>query len=131
METLGLVAAACRRAPLIGAVAVAAACGGSGGDGDSLPAVDGPTAPRLDVTATDMAYDPAEIAVAAGEVEVVLRNDGATLHDLRIEEQPFIVEAVGGETASGRLLLDAGRYRFFCSLPGHRVAGMEGVVEVR
>jgi uncharacterized cupredoxin-like copper-binding protein len=130
VETLGLVGAACRRATVVGAVvAVAAACGGGGG-GD-LPAVDGPTAPRLEVTASDMAHDPAEVAVAAGEVEVVLRNDGATLHDLRIDEQPFIVEAAAGETASRRLELDAGRYRFFCSLPGHREGGMEGVLEVR
>jgi uncharacterized cupredoxin-like copper-binding protein len=78
-----------------------------------------------------MAFEPAEIAVRAGEVEMVLRNEGSVLHDLRIDEQPFIAEAPAGETATGRLVLDEGRYQFFCSLPGHREAGMEGVLEVR
>jgi uncharacterized cupredoxin-like copper-binding protein len=60
-----------------------------------------------------------------------MTNDGSILHDLRIEDQPFILEAVAGETVSGEVDLDAGSYAFFCSIPGHREAGMEGVLEVR
>lgn len=73
----------------------------------------------------------AEIAVAAGDVDVVLHNDGTMLHDLRIDGRSFIVEAAGGETATGHLVLDEGRCLIFCSLPGHRDAGMEGLLEVR
>ena len=110
------------------APALAAACGG---DDDELPALDAETSPRLEVSATEMAYDPDEVAVAAGTVEIVMHNDGTILHDLRIADQPFIVEARAGETATAQVALAAGSYEFYCSLPGHREAGMEGVLEVR
>jgi uncharacterized cupredoxin-like copper-binding protein len=110
-------------------VAVPAACGDD--DDDALPSVDGPTSPRLEVSATEMAFTPDAVAVAAGDVEVVLHNDGTILHDLRIDEQPLLLEAVAGETDTGGISLEAGSYAFFCSLPGHREAGMEGVLEVR
>jgi uncharacterized cupredoxin-like copper-binding protein len=64
-------------------------------------------------------------------VEVVLHNDGTVLHDLRIEDQPFILEAPAGQTATSQITLEAGRYQIFCSIPGHREAGMTGVLEVR
>jgi hypothetical protein len=40
--------------------------------------------------------------VDAGNVEVVLHNDGAVLHDLRIEDQPFVIEAGPGTTGPAR-----------------------------
>ncbi|HEX6569433.1 MAG TPA: plastocyanin/azurin family copper-binding protein [Acidimicrobiales bacterium] len=113
---------------LLVAAALLSACGG--GD-DDLPAVEGPTSPRFEVSATEMAFDPDAVAVAEGDVEVVLHNDGSILHDLRIDGQPFIVEATAGAVATSTVTLEAGSYAFFCSLPGHRDAGMEGVLEVR
>jgi uncharacterized cupredoxin-like copper-binding protein len=111
------------------AATLLAACGGD--EDEALPAVDGPASPRLEVSATEMAFAPDAVAVEAGEVEVVLHNDGTILHDLRIDEQPLVLEAVAGETDTGAIALDPGSYAFFCSLPGHREAGMEGVLEVR
>jgi plastocyanin len=111
------------------AALLASGCGGD--DDDALPPVDGPTSPGLEVVATEMAFTPDAVAVEAGDVEVVLTNDGSILHDLRIEDQPFILEAVADETVSGEVALESGSYAFFCSIPGHREAGMEGVLEVR
>jgi uncharacterized cupredoxin-like copper-binding protein len=115
----------------LAAVATLALVAGCGGDDDDLPAVEGETSPRLEVSATEMAYDPDEVAVAAGTVEIVMHNDGTILHDLRIADQPFIVEARAGETGTAQVALEEGSYDFYCSLPGHREAGMEGVLEVR
>ena len=114
---------------VMGASAPLASCSDDGSK--DLPAVEAPLSPRLGVEATEMAYSPSEVAVAAGPVEVVLANTGRVLHDLRIEGQPFIMEAAPGRVATGMVALDAGRYRIFCSLPGHREAGMEGTLEVR
>lgn len=112
-------------------VVVLALAGCGGGDDADLPAVEGPTAPRLEVRASEMSFAPDAVAVAAGQVEVVLHNEGQMLHDLRIGEEPFIVEAGAGQTATGSVALEPGRYEIYCSLPGHRDAGMEGVLEVR
>jgi uncharacterized cupredoxin-like copper-binding protein len=78
-----------------------------------------------------MSYDPDAIAVEAGNVEVVLHNDGTVLHDLRIGGEPFVLEAAAGQVATSQVPLDPGSYELFCSLPGHRDAGMVGVLEVR
>lgn len=114
-------------------LAVIALAGGCGDDspGSGLPAVDGAVSPKLELRATEMQYDPDAIAVDAGNVEVVLHNNGAVLHDLRIEDQPFVIEAGPGTTATSQVTLEAGRYELFCSIPGHREAGMTGVLEVR
>jgi uncharacterized cupredoxin-like copper-binding protein len=101
------------------------------GCGDDSPgadrsAVEDSVSPRIEITAHEMALEPDAIAVEAGDVEVVLHNDGTMLHDLRIEDQPFIIEAPAGETATSHVTLEPGRYQLFCSLPGHRDAGMQG-----
>lgn len=133
-RALATVSARGRMAGLSGAVVLAAlalaACGSDDESAD-LPPVEGPTSSRLEVRATEMAYEPSEIAVEAGEVEVVLHNEGSMLHDLRVDGQPVVVEANAGETATQQVTLEPGRYQIFCSLPGHRDAGMEGVLEVR
>ena len=100
--------------------------------GTGLPSVDGPTRAALELTATEMRYEPKEVAVPTGEVPVVLHNAGVVRHDLRVEGRPaLLVEAAPAETATATWSLPAGRFRIYCSLPGHRPAGMEGLLEVR
>ena len=79
-----------------------------------------------------MRYEPNRVAVAAGDVAVTLHNVGIVIHDLRIEGAPqLMVSATPGATATGTWSLKKGRYRIYCSIAGHRAAGMEGVLEVR
>jgi uncharacterized cupredoxin-like copper-binding protein len=112
----------------VAGVALPLACS----SGSGPPAVEGPTAPKLELGAAEMRYTPPRIAVAAGEVPVVLRNEGLVMHDLRIDGKPtFLIEAGPGKTATATWSLRKGRYEIYCSLPGHRDAGMEGILEVR
>ena len=116
----------------IGAAVCVALVAGACGGGSSLPAVRGPASPRLEVVGTEMKFTPGAVAVEAGTVDVVLRNEGQVRHDLRVDGKPaLLVEAAPGQTATGSWELDEGRYEMYCSIPGHRTAGMEGVVEVR
>jgi uncharacterized cupredoxin-like copper-binding protein len=79
----------------------------------------------LDVEATEMKFIPQDLRVAPGTVTVVLRNSGVILHDFRLEGMPnVLVEAKPGETSRGSWALRAGAYVVYCSLPGHRQAGM-------
>ena len=100
--------------------------GGPRGDHHrSTPVAEG--ARRIEVRATSFSFDPDLIRVAAGEdVAIVLRSDDV-LHDFTVAGLDVHVAAGRGEVAEGGLRADEpGEYVFYCSVPGHRAAGMEG-----
>ena len=113
-----------KRASVIGALLlVAAACG----DGVE----DAPSA--VTVVGTDtLAFEPAELTAAAGTVTVELTSETAVDHTFVIEElgDVEVVAAGPGETATGEVELEPGSYTFYCDVPGHREAGMEGTLLV-
>lgn len=95
--------------------------------GDDTPPVDPGTTV---ITATEFTYSPTRIAVD-GEATFLLRNEGAVYHDLRIEGiDDFSLEALPDEDATGSVELEAGTYVLFCSVPGHRDAGMVAELQV-
>ncbi|MEX0651445.1 MAG: plastocyanin/azurin family copper-binding protein, partial [Actinomycetota bacterium] len=60
-----------------------------------------------------------------------LVNDGTVEHDITIEEANMMVVLVApGETGSATLNIEPGDYTFYCSISGHREAGMEGTVTI-
>ncbi len=94
--------------------------------------VAGEAVAEITLVATEFAFDPDEF-VAAPEVVVTLDNQGVVIHNFVVEGVPeaeFVVVAEAGQVGSGTLALDAGDYVFFCSIPGHREAGMEGRLTV-
>lgn len=95
----------------------------------STPVAEG--ARRIEVRATSFSFDPDVIRVAAGEdVAIVLRSDDV-LHDLTVDELDVHVAAGRGEVAEGGLRADEpGEYVFYCTVPGHRAAGMQGTLVV-
>lgn len=108
-----------------------AACGGDGddagnGDGDGAE-------PSVSVTGTDaLAFEPSQLSAEAGSVTVELTAEQAVEHTFVIEEasDAEVVAAAPGETATGTIELEPGTYTFYCDVPGHREAGMEGTLEV-
>jgi plastocyanin len=82
--------------------------------------------------AVDIAFESAPESLPAGETEVMLQNNGAAVHDVTFEElgDETVVSANGGETQSGTATLEAGELTYYCSVPGHREAGMEGTLTV-
>jgi len=116
---------------VVGAGATLAACGGGGGDGGANRPVE-PGAREIEVSADSFSYDPEETSVDAGEdVAIVLTSDDI-FHDFVVEKGGgHVVGANGGETRRGGLRLDKpGDYTFYCSVSGHRSAGMEGTLTV-
>ena len=104
---------------------IAVACGP---DADA-PDGDGATATFV---AVDIDFEEAPSELAAGEVSVELVNEGNLEHNVVFEgvsDEP-VVEAAGGETATGSVSLEPGEYAAYCSVPGHREAGMEVTVTV-
>ena len=107
---------------------------GGGHDGgrahdETSPVADG--ARRIEVTATSFEFDPDEITVTAGEDIAIVLTSEDLLHDFTIDELDAHVAADADETNEGGLRADEpGRYTFYCTIAGHRAAGMEGTLVV-
>lgn len=94
--------------------------------------------PTLRVTGTDtLRFEPGEFSVTAGEtVTVELSAEEAVDHTFTIEEAArgadlTVAEASAGETETGTFTIDeAGTFEVFCSIPGHREAGMVATLSV-
>ena len=127
--------------PLIAGSLLLAACGGGGdddggGDGGGTGGTSGETggetgedggATTFTVTAIEFAFDPATLSVPADEeVTIEVVNAGTVEHDFSLDEAGVKILAAATETASGSFTVAAGTYTFYCSVPGHREAGMEG-----
>ena len=82
--------------------------------------------------AVDIAYDRAPDEVTSGEHVFRLENEGLLPHNVTIEEldDRTVVHVSGGETGEGQVELPPGTYTYYCDVPGHRLAGMEGTFEV-
>jgi plastocyanin len=106
---------------------VVAGCGGDDDDGGeargkTVTATDG----KVLVVARDILFEETTINASPGPLEVTLENRGALLHNFVLDDPEFKVEASAGDTEVGTVELQAGRYDYFCSIPGHRAQGMQG-----
>jgi plastocyanin len=107
-----------------------AACGGDDGGEAATPTVE----PDVSVTGTDaLKYDPDALEADAGEIAIGLTAGESVEHNLVVEgvdgDAP-VVEVNKGATSVGTVELEPGEYTFYCSIPGHRTAGMEGTLTV-
>ena len=110
----------------------------SGGEGEKE--AEGGTAgsATLDVEADPsgtLAFTSDKATAKAGKVTVNFTNPAPVPHDVRIEDSGG--EDIGGteviteSNESASVDLKPGEYKFFCSVPGHRQAGMEGTLTVK
>lgn len=88
---------------------------------------------EINVVGTEFSFNPSSISVKAGEkVKIIFKNNGGAPHNLMVEGLN-----VGTKTISGGqqdmiefTVPSSGTYTFFCSVPGHRVSGMEGDLKI-
>ncbi|HNJ65243.1 MAG TPA: plastocyanin/azurin family copper-binding protein [Turneriella sp.] len=111
---------------------------------------------HLTIRASEMQYEPKELHLKAGvPVHLTLVNDGKVLHDFNLQGikdsgKPAHNHQVGHNHASGHnhamagsdshiavepgksaglhFTPSAGEFAFYCSVPGHREAGMSGKI---
>jgi cytochrome c oxidase subunit II len=99
------------------------------GHGESNPVAEG--ARRIEVDSTSFEFDPEEITVTVGEDVAIVMSSDDVLHDFTIDEIDVHVAADRGETDEGGLRADEpGEYTYYCTIAGHREAGMEGTLLV-
>jgi plastocyanin len=135
-----------------------AACGGSSGSSSTPSSAPAATAPAATATTAPtqtspgvaggstaaLAADPggqlmfttSALSATAGKVTIKFTNSSPLAHNLTIQQGSS--GAVLGATptfAGGNktlaLNLKPGTYTFYCSVPGHRQAGMQGTLTVR
>ena len=100
-----------------------------GGHGDSSAVAEG--AREVAVSASSFSFDPSEIEVSAGEDIAIVLTSTDILHDFTIDELDAHVAAEAGETEAGGLRADEpGSYTYYCTVEGHREAGMDGTLVV-
>lgn len=92
---------------------------------------------QIEIGSYDIYFDPKEVTIKAGtEITIKLPNHGTTQHtfvidDHKNENLPF--EAIKitidpGQTEETTLNAPAGKYYFWCDIPGHEAAGMWGYI---
>jgi plastocyanin len=82
-----------------------------------------------------IAYDTTELSSASGKVTIDFKNPAALEHDVAIEAEGGEELAASETIAEGETSVSAelapGTYTFFCTVVGHREAGMEGTLTVK
>lgn len=118
-------------AAVVVAVSGLAACGSSDNGASKYVEPTGPPVKVLSFKAKNFKFTPDEASAPAGILEFKVTSTEAT-HDLAIHDVPgFMVPKVGsGQTASKKVDLKAGTYKFYCTIPGHEAAGMKGTLTV-
>ena len=134
-----------------------AACGGDDDDSGAAPATTAATAPATPIPTTEstpsdtgggaaagatelaLQADPtgqlkfveSKLTAKAGEITITLTNASAVPHDVAIDGAPGVSDQVqDGGTAELTVNLPAGTYEYYCTVPGHRQAGMVGTLTV-
>ncbi len=80
-----------------------------------------------------LSYDTKTLRAKAGKVSIDFTNSSPVSHNVTIEgagKQLGATPTFQGGSKTLTLNLKPGTYKFFCSVPGHRAAGMEGTLTV-
>lgn len=80
-----------------------------------------------------LSYDTKTLSAKAGSVTITMTNSSPVEHNVTIAQGSTILGATPTFTGSSKTLalkLKPGSYVFYCSVPGHRQAGMEGTLTV-
>ena len=141
-----------RRASAVAVLAALAvlgltACGGGDDDNDATAAATAPATTTgggggggstVDISTpsgTDLAFDQSDVSAKSGSVTIDFDNKQAVPHDVTVEDSSGqelgATDLISSSTTTTTVDLRPGSYTFFCSVPGHREAGMEGTLNVK
>jgi uncharacterized cupredoxin-like copper-binding protein len=86
----------------------------------------------FEVESYDIYFEPHELSIPADtDVTVRLPNAGAAQHNFSIDELGISVDIAPGATEETVINAPAGEYEYYCNVPGHKQAGMEGTLTVQ
>lgn len=87
----------------------------------------------ITIEMVDIAFNPNAITIPANtDVTITLPNNGVALHNFNIDALGIKTEDVAsGGSTTVTINAPAGTYEYYCSIPGHREAGMTGTITVQ
>lgn len=82
-----------------------------------------------------LAYDPSSLDGKSGNVTIDFTNDSPLAHDIVIDapdgKEVAKTPVFTGGSKEASFDAKPGAYTFYCSVPGHREAGMEGTLTIK
>jgi plastocyanin len=124
---------------LVASVLALAACGGGGESASTTPTATGggggAGGSTVKISADPsgaLKYEETTATATAGSVTIDFTNMSSLPHDVTIEGNGASggTDVITDSTTSTTIDLQPGTYTYFCSVDGHRAAGMEGTLTV-
>ncbi|NUT57130.1 MAG: hypothetical protein HOQ03_14290 [Thermoleophilia bacterium] len=118
---------------VLGATSMAIVTAGEEHEGEAAAA----TSSELDLTADPSgvaAYDKKSGTVKAGAVTIKLTNESPLDHNVAVAQGSRELghsDTIKGSDTELKVDLQPGEYAFYCTVDGHRAAGMQGTLTVR
>jgi plastocyanin len=127
-----------------------AACGSDSSSSTSTPAADTSSSTSSGAAASSgsgatvnisadpdgaLAFTKNELTTTAGSDTIAFDNPSTTQHNVTIEDADgndvAETDTIADSTAEATADLEPGTYTYYCSVDGHREAGMEGTLTVK
>jgi plastocyanin len=100
----------------------------------AIPRARASTKLKLEANPTGLlSYNTKQLSAKAGAVTIEMANMSPLEHNVTVAKGSTVLGATPtfkGGTRSLTIALKPGTYTFYCSVPGHRQAGMEGTLSV-
>jgi len=101
----------------------------------SPPATGSPSSLSLSAKGDMLAFDTNALTASAGKVTINFTNGSALAHNVTLADSANKIvgktPTFQGGAKSFSATLTPGTYTYYCSVPGHRQAGMQGTLTVK
>jgi len=86
----------------------------------------------IQIHTVDIRFEPDTFSIPADtDTEVEITNKGVLQHDFAIDELDILTELLDSEeSVTITINAPAGTYEYYCTVPGHKEAGMVGTLTV-
>ena len=88
---------------------------------------------HISAPASGLRYDQKGVHARAGKIRIIFLNRSTLKHNVNVENGEHELgrtTTIGRGTTTVVVTLRAGKYNFYCSVPGHEDAGMRGTLIV-
>lgn len=99
----------------------------------SSPSASPASGAEIEISTEDIKFNPNTLTIPADtEVKIKVTNKGVLQHDFHIDKLDITSKLLNaGESDTVTLKAAAGEYDYWCTVPGHKEAGMTGKLTVK